>query len=153
MKPHWLVSLVASSLVGLLVQQSTIVASIAQEPQAIEFNRDIRPILSENCFYCHGPDPQHRQADLRLDDRQAALEASAIIPGNPSDSQLARRINSEDPELLMPPADSNKKLTQDQKALLQRWIAQGANFQTHWAYSPPTRPSINPHTNDALVQI
>jgi hypothetical protein len=152
MKPHWLVSLVASSLVGLLVQQSTIVASIAQEPQAIEFNRDIRPILSENCFYCHGPDPQHRQADLRLDDRQAALEASAIIPGNPSDSQLARRINSEDPELLMPPADSNKKLTQDQKALLQRWIAQGANFQTHWAYSPPTRPSINHHSIDALVQ-
>jgi len=110
-----------------------------ETPQRIEFNRDIRPILSENCFYCHGPDAQHRQADLRLDRSETAIEAAAILPGKASESTLIHRILSDDADLLMPPGDSNKKLTDAQKSLLRDWIDQGAEYQNHWAYEPPTR--------------
>jgi hypothetical protein len=110
-----------------------------ETPQRIEFNRDIRPILSENCFYCHGPDAQHRQADLRLDRSEEAIEAAAILPGKASESTLIHRILSDDADLLMPPGGSNKKLTDAQKSLLRDWIDQGAEYQNHWAYEPPTR--------------
>lgn len=100
------------------------------------FNRDIRPILSEKCFQCHGPDAAARKADLRLDRREAAVKAEAIVPGKPDESLLIERIDSDDPQQLMPPANSGKTLTAGQKDLLRRWIASGAEYQSHWSFIP-----------------
>ena len=115
-------------------------ATCAGEPP-LDFNRDIRPILSENCLYCHGPDPAKREADLRLDDRSAAIAAGAIVPGEPGSSSLLERIHSTDPDVLMPPPKSNRRLSEQQKATLDRWIREGAVYQPHWAYVAPTRPT------------
>ncbi|WP_165250071.1 PSD1 and planctomycete cytochrome C domain-containing protein [Paludisphaera soli] len=104
----------------------------------IEFNRDVRPILSENCYACHGPDKSQRKAKLRLDEREAATQHGAILPGNPDDSELVLRILSEDDDV-MPPAEAHKTLSAEQKQTLQDWIAQGAEYQAHWAYVPPVR--------------
>ncbi len=119
-------------------------ASISMAADAIEFNRDIRPILSENCYACHGPDAGQRQADLRLDDHEAALAElasgkRAIVPSNVEASELARRISTTDEAERMPPADSTKKLTADQIELLRRWIHEGAPWQGHWAFLPVRR--------------
>ena len=109
--------------------------------QSLDFNRDIRPILSENCFYCHGQDGNKRQADLRLDQREAAVKAAAITPGDVAKSSLVARILSDDPEQMMPPPKSNRRLSPEQKKTLERWVADGANYQTHWAYVAPSRPA------------
>src|SRR5215218_4826877 len=85
---------------------------------SIEYNRDIRPILSENCFACHGPDSAARKADLRLDRREAAVEAGVLVPGDPDASALVERIDSDDPTVAMPPKSANKTLTEEQKAVL-----------------------------------
>jgi len=122
--------------------------------KTVEFNRDIRPILSENCFACHGPDQGHREADLRLDVRDAAVETGAIVPGKPDESVLVERVFSENPDERMPPADSRKQLTSQQKDLLKRWIVEGAEYQGHWSYVPPRRPEVPAGVNavDHLVQ-
>jgi hypothetical protein len=116
------------------------VAPSARGGDAIEFNRDIRPILSENCFACHGPDSAARKADLRLDQREAAVAAEAIVPGAPEASTVVERLFTDDRTMLMPPPKSNKKLTEAQKDLLRRWIADGAAYQPHWSFIPPERP-------------
>ena len=108
--------------------------------QSLDFNRDIRPILSENCFYCHGQDGNKREADLRLDDREAAIHAGAIVPGDPGASVLLERIHSTDVDVVMPPPNSNRRLSDDQKKLLDRWIQEGAVYTPHWAFVPPVRP-------------
>jgi hypothetical protein len=108
----------------------------------IEFNRDIRPLLSDKCLVCHGPDANHRQADLRLDVREAAIEMEAIVPGKPEESALIQRIFSDDPELQMPPPDSPNPLTKADRQLLRRWVAEGAEYQRHWAFLPPSRPAL-----------
>ncbi len=122
-------------------------------PEKVEFNRDIRPILSDNCFYCHGPDKNHRKAELRLDVREGALEKKAFVPGDASGSELVKRLHSTDPDELMPPPDSNKKLTAQQKELLKRWVAQGGEYQLHWAYEKPRKAEIEAGRNgvDELV--
>src|SRR5437667_8156770 len=97
--------------------------------QAIEFNRDVRPIITENCFACHGPDKNQRKAKLRLDVRDDALERGAFVPGKPAESELVERVFSGDSETVMPPPHSNKRLTPAQKDLLKKWIAQGASYQ------------------------
>jgi hypothetical protein len=106
----------------------------------IEFNSDIRPILSDNCFFCHGPDRNKRQADLRLDTKEGLFASSgalpAVTPEKPEESELYRRIVSKDPEHQMPPADSGKVLSEQQIELLKQWIEQGAEFQGHWAFLP-----------------
>lgn len=107
------------------------------------FNRDIRPILSDNCFSCHGPDQNERQADLRLDVRDEAIANGAIAPGDAQASGLASRILTTDSSLRMPPAESGKELSQAQKELLVRWIEQGAEYQQHWAFVP-VAPSVPP---------
>ncbi|HEX5243273.1 MAG TPA: DUF1549 domain-containing protein, partial [Tepidisphaeraceae bacterium] len=117
-------------------------ASAAQSPAHVGYNRDIRPILSDNCFACHGPDRNKRKAKLRLDDRDIALEKKAIVPGKAADSEMIHRIYSTDPEKQMPPPESNKKLTDAQKKLLEQWIAQGAEYEPFWAYVTPKRPPI-----------
>jgi hypothetical protein len=114
----------------------------ATAAEKISFNRDIRPILSENCFQCHGPDKNHRKADLRLDVREEALAAQAFTPGKPDQGELLRRVFSTDEEEQMPPAKANRTLTDAQKQLLKRWIAEGAEYEPHWAYVVPTRPAL-----------
>src|SRR5437763_7303797 len=89
---------------------------------AIQYNRDLRPILFDNCFSCHGPDSASRQAELRLDKREVALEKKAIVPGDPDSSEMVRRILSHDPDEQMPPPVTKKKLTDAQKKLLVSWI-------------------------------
>ena len=108
--------------------------------ERLDFSRDIRPILAENCFFCHGQDGQKREADLRLDDRAAALAAGAIVPGDPGASTALERIHSSDPDLQMPPPDSNRRLSEEQKRLLDRWIKAGAEYAPHWAFVAPQRP-------------
>jgi mono/diheme cytochrome c family protein len=110
--------------------------------QRIQFNRDIRPILSDNCFACHGPDRNKRQANLRLDQRPSALEHGAIVPGNVAKSKLVDRINTANAALQMPPASFNKTLTPAQKAILTRWVKEGGEYQQFWAYIIPTRPAV-----------
>jgi hypothetical protein len=114
-------------------------SAAANEP--IDFNRDIRPILSENCFYCHGQDPAKRKADLRLDVRDVAVEAKAIVPKDAAASELVRRISAE-PNKRMPPTKSNRHLSTEQKKLLERWIAEGAKYEPHWAYVAPKRSAL-----------
>jgi hypothetical protein len=137
---------VSTSRVGLIVgfQAWCLLAHAgdpAGEPRPLDFNRDIRPILSENCFYCHGQDGQKREADLRLDDRAAAIAAGALVPGDAGASTMLERIHSTDPDVLMPPPTSNRRLADDQKQLLDRWIKEGAEYKPHWAFTPPVRPT------------
>ena len=119
-----------------------VVAAEVGPAAAVEFNRDIRPILSDNCFFCHGPDAGHRQADLRLDVRDDAMAAGAIVPGKPAESTLVSRINATDSDELMPPPESHKKLDAKQRELLTRWIEEGAEYQKHWAYEKPVKPEV-----------
>jgi hypothetical protein len=106
----------------------------------IDFNREIRPILAENCFYCHGQDSNKRQGDLRLDLRDSAIQPGAIVPGDAPKSKLFQRIHATDPETMMPPPKSNRHLSAEQKQLLERWISAGAVYQSHWAFVTPVRP-------------
>ncbi len=108
--------------------------------ERVEFNRDVRPILSENCFACHGPDRNARQASLRLDLRREALSRGVIQPGDSPGSRLVQRIHQTNPALIMPPVATDKKLTDQQKKVLSAWIDQGAEYQEHWAYIKPKRP-------------
>ena len=135
----------------------TVIETHANEPQLpakIEFNRDVRPILSDNCFSCHGNDAGHRKAKLRLDVREAALKKDAFVPGKPDESDLIERIFSADEDELMPPPESHKKLTAQQKEILKRWIEQGAEYQLHWSYKKPVKAEIPSGQNgiDVLVQ-
>ena len=112
----------------------------------VEFNRDIRPILSDTCFHCHGPDEKERKSGLRLDVRAEALKPAksgsvAIMPGKPDASELIARVLTDDEDDLMPPTKLHKPLTLQQKALLKQWIAEGAEYQGHWAFITPTRPA------------
>lgn len=112
----------------------------------VDYNRDIRPILSENCFACHGPDEESRQAELRLDIPEAAFAARdgmpALKPGKPSESQVWLRVNSEDADLRMPPADSIYRLSAQQKEKLRLWIEQGAPYAGHWSFIPPKKAPV-----------
>ena len=117
--------------------------SSALGEEAVDFNFDVKPIISDRCYICHGPDEEHREADLRLDTKegftQAAQfgEASNIItPGKISDSELWLRVTSDDPDLRMPPPDSNLALTTEEISVLKRWIEQGAEFKEHWSFLP-----------------
>ncbi len=107
----------------------------------VEFNRDIRPILAAKCFACHGPDEDKREADLRLDVRAEAVKA-AIKPGQPETSELWKRITHADPGDVMPPPSSPKQLTKAERELFRRWIAEGAEYQNHWAFEPIKRPAV-----------
>ena len=125
--------------VSLLAGSSSLTAG------EVEFNRDIRPILRETCFRCHGPDSASRKADLRLDKRDEAIKAGAINPGNLDESELIARILSDDPEEVMPPPLAHKPLNASQKDLLKKWVASGAEYQPHWAFLPPIKaepPSV-----------
>lgn len=117
-------------------------SAVAHADSPIGYNRDIRPILAENCFACHGPDSAARKADLRLDRREGAIDMGAIVPGKPDESELVKRITSTDDDTLMPPPASHKKLSAEQKKMLTDWIAAGAEYQPHWSFIAPVRPSL-----------
>ena len=122
-----------------IVLTSWSAASLADE---ISFNDQIRPILSEYCFACHGPDAASRKADLRLDTPQSALDSKAVVPGHASESDVITRINSDDPETRMPPLSFNKRPTTEEKQLLVRWIDAGAKWEKHWAFIRPKRVNL-----------
>jgi len=131
-------------LIALLIAQA---ASSAPAPASkVDFQRDIRPILSNNCFYCHGPDKGNRMAGLRLDVRDDAFASrkngAAIVAGKPTESLLYKRIAHEKPAMRMPPATSHKTLTSDQIDTVKRWIEQGAAWKEHWSFTPPVRAKI-----------
>ncbi|MEO2018236.1 MAG: PSD1 and planctomycete cytochrome C domain-containing protein [Fuerstiella sp.] len=110
----------------------------------IDFSRDIRPILSDKCFLCHGPDAENREADLRLDVRDVAVATSAIKPGEPLASELLKRVLSDDTDAVMPPPSTEKKISAAEAALLSKWISEGAKYSEHWAFVPPKRPDVPP---------
>jgi hypothetical protein len=117
----------------------------AAESAPPDFDRDIRPILSDKCFFCHGPDAERREAELRLDNRAGAVE-SVVVPGDPDASELIARIMSDDESTRMPPPESNLSLTAAEKRLLRDWIAAGAEYAEHWAFQPlPAKVAIPAH--------
>jgi len=128
----------------------------ANASDRLSFNRDVRPILSENCFKCHGPDANARKAKLRLDLRESATEDRggyfAIDLKFPDESEVVTRIHTDDAEKHMPPADSGKFLTEAQREILTRWIAEGAVYEPHWAYIPPTREPLPEVSNKKWVE-
>ena len=134
---HRLTHLVATLLI---VGQSTDATSAEPAPQ-IRFNRDVRPILSQKCFRCHGPDRAARQGDLRLDRREDAVSSGALVPRDPDASELIRRITAND-DSVMPPHDSALTLTEREKNLLRRWIAQGAEYEAHWSLVRPVATPV-----------
>ncbi len=116
------------------------------KPKPVGFARDVRPILSDHCFACHGPDDKARKAGLRLDTQEGAFAETesgtrAIVPGKPDESELIARIESHDPDQQMPPKKSGKSLTPEQIAVLKRWVEQGATWTKHWAFKPPVKPA------------
>src|SRR3954452_11650054 len=107
---------------------------------AVQFNRDIRPILSDKCYACHGPDQNNRKTKMRLD-IEADAKAAAIVPGDPDKSELYRRVSSTDKARRMPPAYlGHEPLKEREIALLRQWISEGAKYQQHWSFIPPVRP-------------
>ena len=156
MKNSRISALILSLTVTMLVDGT------AQNSHAakIEFNRDIRPILSDACFHCHGPDKNTRESGLRLDIRDEALKAAEsgelpIVPGKPEKSEIIRRILTDDKDDQMPPAKAHKPLTAAQKELLRKWVAQDAEYQMHWAYLPvqrPVVPALASHPVDAFIR-
>ena len=113
--------------------------------EKVRFNRDVRPILSDTCFHCHGPDEKERKGGLRLDVRAEALKpaksgATAIVPGKPEQSEIINRIHSKDADEVMPPDTLHKNLTTAQRETLKNWVAQGAEYEGHWAFIKPVRP-------------
>ena len=135
----------ASALLALAFAPAAWLAAVAfaAEPP-VEFNRDIRPILSDRCYVCHGPDENKRDSELRLDSAAAALADlgghKAIVPGDLAASSLWERITTSDVALRMPPVESGPALTAEQQALLRRWIEQGAKFERHWSFVAPQAP-------------
>ncbi len=130
----------------LLWTSYPLIAAEPALPERIEFNRDVRPILADHCFVCHGPDNNKREAELRLDNelglRGTAEKPGVVVAGQPDKSELVHRIFNTDPEEMMPPPKAEKPLTDRQKAILKTWIEQGANWQGHWAYEPLLKPAV-----------
>src|SRR5262245_18003746 len=124
-------------LFALVVGMTATLPARAADPPP-DFSREVRPILSRYCFRCHGPDDKARKAKLRLDDRAAAVEHGALVPGN-ADSELVRRIFL-DADDRMPPPATKLALTTAQKDILKRWVASGAKYDDHWSFTPVRRP-------------
>src|SRR5437867_6295264 len=130
---------------------------VPAEPARVGFNRDVRPIMSDTCFRCHGPDRNSRMAGLRLDIREEALKRTAsgatpIVPGDPGNSAIVQRVFATGARI-MPPEFAHKMLTPAQKETIRRWVAEGAKYEGHWAYQPIRRPAVNGAGNpiDALI--
>jgi len=126
--------------------------ALAAAPAKVRFNRDVRPILSDKCFHCHGPDPKKREADLRLDVREAAVEAKAFVPGKAETSELIQRILTTDADDHMPPAKSKLgDLTPAELAILKQWINEGAEYEAHWSFIPLKQEAAKGRSIDQIV--
>ncbi|MCW5560200.1 MAG: DUF1549 domain-containing protein, partial [Verrucomicrobiae bacterium] len=141
MRRRWISRACRTASLGAMLT----LAPLLRAAPRVDFNREVRPLLSDACFACHGPDASKVKGGLRLDDRDRALQAAksgkaAVVPGKPEASELIARIETPDADDQMPPAESHKVLTPAQKDLLRRWIAEGAEYQGHWAYQAPARP-------------
>jgi hypothetical protein len=138
----------------LALMFSSMSASLAVEAK-VQFNRDVRPILSNKCFRCHGFDEKSRKADLRLDQRDGAIAdhdgKQAVVPGKPQQSELIHRINTTDADDLMPPPEAKQALTSAEKDILRRWIAEGAEYEAHWSLIPPQQPSASLNSIDDFI--
>ncbi len=136
----------------LLILLLTFPALLPAAPAKVKFNRDVRPILSDKCFFCHGPDPKKREADLRLDVRDAAIEGKAFLPGKAEMSEVIQRIITTDADDHMPPAKSKiSDLTADEIAILKQWINEGAEYEAHWAFIPLKPDAANTQSIDQIV--
>src|SRR5687767_7856978 len=140
-RPLILACLIASGMLCWLACRA------AGDDRAVDFNRDVRPILSKHCFSCHGSDEKKRSAGLRLDERESAIapgknRPAAITPGKADASELIRRVTSEDDTERMPPAETAEKLSATQIDILKRWINQGAAYAKHWSFVKPVRPAV-----------
>jgi hypothetical protein len=130
---------------------------LAAEPTKLKYNRDVRPILNEKCFHCHGTDAAHRKGDLRLDVREDAMKPAksgeiALVPGSPDKSHLIARVELDlHDDDVMPPEKSGKPLTAEEKTILKRWISEGAEYQGHWAFLKPERAPTPKITNPAFT--
>src|SRR5262245_2027386 len=131
---------------GFALFVSGVVAVHGAEKRPLDFGRDIRPILSENCFHCHGQDSKKRMAGLRLASFAGATAQrggrSALVPGQVAASGIYQRITADKPAMRMPPIASNRKLTPEQISTLKQWIEEGGAYADHWAFRPPTRPNL-----------
>ena len=131
-------------------------AAAERAGDAPDFNREVQPILSENCYHCHGPDAAVRKAGLRLDNEESTFAVrkgkAAVVRGDAGKSELVRRVLSKDPDELMPPPDSNRELTAAQADFLKRWVEHGAAWGKHWAFVPPLRPEHPPVNDEAWVR-
>ena len=134
----------------IFVLPVTLVFSRAAGEGPLSYNRDIRPILSENCFYCHGQDENKRKQDLQLNTQAGQRANGVVVPGKPEASKLIQRLFSTDSEEVMPPPKSNRHVSDHQRELLKRWIAEGAIFEEHWAYQAPQRPVVPEVPNFAI---
>jgi hypothetical protein len=143
-------------LLVFIGDRQTTVAQTNPATKPVDFNRDIRPILSDTCFTCHGPDEQTQQAGLRLDTKEGAFADrggyQVIVPGKAAESRLFQRVSAKEESLRMPPPTADRKLTQHQIDLLRRWIDEGARWETHWAYAPPKRSPLPAVKNPAWVK-
>ena len=148
------------SLVGPILQhgkasaEATPAGAAPSDRRVISFDRDIRPILSEKCFTCHGPDLANRKSELRLDTAEnayapAASGMIAVVPNKPMDSELYRRVISDDSDEKMPPVKTGKKLSSAEIEKLKVWIEEGAKYQRHWAFISPKRPEV-PNVGDGI---
>ena len=121
---------------------------MARLSEKVDYNFQVKPILSDRCYTYHGPDAQKHKGDLRFDIKESAYSAlesgggHAIVPGSIRRSQLTQRIISEDPEVMMPPPESNLSLTDLEKAILIKWVEQGAEYKPHWAFTKPEKPAL-----------
>ena len=141
-------ALVISAGLILTAEQLAATEPAKEQAASVDFARDVRPILAQHCWSCHGPDEQSRQAKLRLAQRESAVAAKAIVPGDPQASELIARIEADDESMLMPPPEAKKPLTAQQKELLRTWIRQGAEFRQHWSFMAPRMPAL-PAVRDA----
>ena len=162
-----LIAAVLGVVVGVLrhdgnrarMKTSDVVTAVADKPgkpRAVSFNRDIRPILSDKCFACHGFDDKTREAGLRLDVRDAALTeygtGTPIVPGDPDNSTIIQRIETDKPNRVMPPPNTHKTVSADELALLKQWIKEGAEYEPHWAFMVPATPALPAVSNEAWVK-
>ncbi len=147
-----------NALAGLAITGCIMLAGIesagvrlhAEEP--VQYNRDIRPILAEHCFACHGADSASREAGLRLDIREAAIETGVLVPGDCEGSPVIERVLTDDVDLIMPPLESKKPLSDEQKQLLQQWVTQGAEYQLHWSFIAPRKATLPAVQDQAWVK-
>ena len=139
-------TLLFSAALALLASLSNSQGQLQADQDTVEFVRDVRPILADKCYRCHGPDEKQRQADLRLDTRVGAFAkrrgVAVIVAGDPDASELLRRVFHSDPEERMPPAAAKVFLSEEEKTTLRRWVESGAQWQEHWAFVPPRRPEL-----------